>query len=338
MRRELLLTSLLIYVPTGAAVDAATGAAVDAATDLPPIPTRAADVLRVCSYNVENLFDDHDDPQLSEHYEDADATKPIAHVEAVAAVLRAIDADVVALQEIESERALRAFHDKHLAGLGYRHVVSLDAGDERGIEPALLSRHPVVAVENWPRLVLGGEQPAMIEDRENPLAGEPLVYHRTPLSVTVEVPTEGGDAIRVTFFVVHQKSGRASGYWREAEAKRTAARVARLRADRPHHVIVLGDFNCSTSDPGLMPFLEIGLRDVFPERPASEDLSTHSSGRTIDYVLVTPELRRHVHGRPFVVKTPARPRGSDWSMTPHPEGYASDHFPVVVDLRLDAIR
>ena len=34
----------------------------------------------------------------------------------------------------------------------------------------------------------------------------------------------------------------------------------------------------------------------------------------------------------FILGTPARPAGPNWSQYPPPDGYASDHYPVVVDL------
>lgn len=37
-------------------------------------------------------------------------------------------------------------------------------------------------------------------------------------------------------------------------------------------VIVLGDLDCSTSEAGLTPYLDVGLRDAFSEQPAGEDI------------------------------------------------------------------
>ena len=88
--------------------------------------------IRLATYNIENLFDDVDDPALTERNDDASMTKPEANRIAAAEALRRIDADIVALQEVESESALRWFLDAHASDLGYEHILSLDAGDNRG--------------------------------------------------------------------------------------------------------------------------------------------------------------------------------------------------------------
>ena len=58
-----------------------------------------------------------------------------------------VDADVLCLQEVESRAALESFRDTWLRDLGYAHVASLDAGDERGIEQSVLSRHEIASAE-----------------------------------------------------------------------------------------------------------------------------------------------------------------------------------------------
>src|SRR5690606_27145730 len=101
---------------------------------------KAEGTVRLPTYNAENLFDAADDPALSGRYEDAAETKPEHERRAIAETVRRIDAVVLALQEVESEEALRRFVDEHLSHSGYEHVISIDAGAERGIEQAVLSR------------------------------------------------------------------------------------------------------------------------------------------------------------------------------------------------------
>ncbi len=293
--------------------------------------------LRLVSYNVENLFDDHDDPALSGRYEDIDDTKPADHLKALADTIRLLDPDVLALQEVESEQALLWFRDGYLNGMGYDYFASPDAGDERGIEQAVLSRYPIVETKNWVGLPLGGEHPEKWGNEENWNAGKPITFHRSPLLATVEVPgREAGDQpYRLTLLVVHKKSGRHAGYWREKEAAKTAEIVAELRRDDPQrNIAVLGDFNSEPDEQPVVRYLSDGLIDVFAARTKGDPAwVTHESGRTIDFILVTPALARNLAPEPpFILGTPARPEGSDWRRTPPPVGYASDHYPLVVDI------
>lgn len=105
-------------------------------------PETTPGAIRVTTYNIENLFDDVDDPELTGDNDDIDDEKPLAELKAAARAIRLVDADVLCLQEVESLEALLAFRDAHLADMGYDHVVSIDAGTGRGIEQSVLSRFP----------------------------------------------------------------------------------------------------------------------------------------------------------------------------------------------------
>jgi endonuclease/exonuclease/phosphatase family metal-dependent hydrolase len=288
-------------------------------------PARPAGAVRIVSYNVENLFPDAGASGVE---------KPEEHCRALAAVIGRLDADVLCLQEVTSRGALESFRDAWLAGLGYAHVASLAAGDDRCIEQSVLSRHPVVAAANWPRLQLAGLHPAdtsAMEERHAGLAGTPIRYHRSPLRVDLTI---AGAAL--TVFVVHQKAGRPCGYWRDAEAAATARRAAELlRAAPDARVVVLGDFNAEPGDGALAPYAAAGFVDLLAQAgtPYARTLATHATGRRIDHAFVSPALARAVVGRAFVLGTPVRAPGADKSL-PLPPGYASDHFPVCFDVRL----
>ncbi|RMH13961.1 MAG: hypothetical protein D6695_02525 [Planctomycetota bacterium] len=296
---------------------------------------RTPGTIRIATYNVENLFDDVDDPALSGRFEDIDDTKPASECQAVAEAVHRIDADVLAVEEIESREALIAFRDEYLSDMGYEHVVSLDAGDERGIEQAVLSRFPIVDHRQWIRRPLGGIHPDKYGSQENWYAGEEIVFHRSPLMVEVEVPGDvtGGDAYRLTLIVVHHKSGRYSSYWREAEVRGTLEVIAELMAENPdRNVVILGDFNAQTTDESVKMYLDAGFGDIVGERSGPEWV-THASGRRIDLILANEQAMREIKPESaFVLGTTAGPEGMDWQEAHLLPGYASDHYPVVVDL------
>lgn len=299
---------------------------------------RTAGAIRVASYNIENLFDEKDDPALSGDQEDAKQAKPAAHKKSAADAIRRIDADILALEEIESLEALTEFRDEYLKGQGYEHVVSVDAGDERGIENAVLSRYPIKESMNWVGRKLEGEHPEKDGNRPNEWFGKPMTFHRSPLRVTVEVPAEktgSGKPYTLTLFVVHSKSGRNFNYWREAESRGTLELVAEFTMEQPEaNILVLGDFNAETQDDSLGLYLKNGFKDVFFDRPFDDTGSlTHASDRAIDLILynsaVAPEV---VLSSRFVLGTPQLESYENWRTAPKPAGYASDHCPIVVDL------
>jgi len=292
--------------------------------------------VRVASYNVLNLFDDVDDPELSGRQEDIDDTKPEAQLAALAETIQKIDADILCLQEVESEAALRWFLEGYLSDMGYAHVLSPDAGDERGIEQSVLSRYPIVNSEQWVRMPLGGVHPDEYGDRENWYAGQDITYHRSPLRADIQIPgDDDAEPYELTVFVLHCKSGRYSQYWRDAEAEALAAELTEVMAAEPdRNILVVGDFNATADQMSVVAYLDAGLHDLFVESGmGTPETTTHESGRRIDYILfndaVAGELLMESRR---VVGTPALPEGRDWRDEWRPDGYAADHYPLMVDI------
>jgi len=296
---------------------------------------RAGGTIRLATYNFENLCDTRDDPSLSGLEEDAKNAKPPEQLKALGETLRRIDADIVACEEIESYDALIDFRECCAKDLGYQYVQSIDVGAERGIEQAVLSRFPIVHAEVWPVLTLDGVEPATVDGKPNKEAGKPMHGRRSPLCVTVEVPAEktGGKPYRLTMLVVHHKSGRAFDYWREAEARTFVAMVKKLEQGGAN-VVVLGDFNAGPDQKAVKTYIEAGMTDVLASHGSDKAFITHASGRQIDHVLVNQSLLHEVvPGSEFVLYTPQLRPEEDWRTAPKPAGYASDHLPVVVDIK-----
>jgi len=322
-----------------------------------PLPKTKGSI-RLATFNIENLFDDKDDPALSAEHDDKDMAKPASQSQAVAEAIIRLDADVLSLQEVESYEALIQFRDRYLTGSGYDHVVSIDSGDFRGIECSVLSRFPLKDAKVWKDLPLGGNHPDKWGDEPNREAGKPIVFRRSPLKVTVSVPAakaaalageaspagvaEAGKDFEFTVFVVHNKSGRPGSYWREAEARKTVELAAEAAKENPGiRMAVLGDFNAHGGEPSVMTFLNAdpaapggNWTHLFGDRrPKDTESMTHSSDRSIDHILYNPAMAKHLlRDSRFVMGMPSRPKGADWRTTPPPPSYASDHYPVVVDV------
>ena len=304
-------------------------------------PAKPAGTIRVATYNLENLFDDKDDPSLTGDNDDNDDRKPDHELDALAQAIKAVDADVLAMEEVESLDALEWFRDGWLQDLGYQYIVSIDAGNDRGIENAVLSRYPLSHAKNWPGRPLGGVHPAESNGWRIREAGTPIVFRRSPLMVDVTVPAgsvEGqAEDYTLTLFVIHHKSGRSLGYWREKEADglleiyREIDKVAEGEPGR--NVIALGDFNDVVSAAHVQKYLDAGFTDAFAGRTGDEVI-THESDRRIDFIMLDPDVMGEVvPGSAFVFGTPVRPKGVNWRDLETFVGYASDHLPVAIDIR-----
>jgi endonuclease/exonuclease/phosphatase family metal-dependent hydrolase len=239
-------------------------------------------VLKIASYNVLNLFDAVDDPY---HNDDSTGPKPRAEMERVAKQIRELDADIVALQEVENRGYLERFVSVFLADMGYQ-VVLFEGNDKRGIDVAVLSRLPVGPVTSYRHVVFPG------------LEGEPMRMRRDLIQVLIE-PTNG-DPFDV--FVVHLKSkGGAPDGGREIrlpESRNVRAILEDILKDNSDaRFVICGDFNDTLDSEAVQTIIGHGataltqfVGDLTPNTPATYNKEPYLS--TIDFIFASPEMAK----------------------------------------------
>ncbi|MDA0659200.1 MAG: endonuclease/exonuclease/phosphatase family protein [Planctomycetota bacterium] len=285
---------------------------------LPATPSNRAprrtptDMVRVATFNVKNLFDAVDDPYTDD---ETTPTKPRAELEKIARTMRAVDADVWALQEVEDRRYLERFVAAFLPDLDYSQVVLMEGNDGRGIDVAVLSRLPVGPV---------------VSHRHQPfpgVKGRPQRFSRDVLRVTLE-PKE---RLPFEMWVVHLKSN-ADGR-EHAEPIRTAEVVAlrqiyqtQLTVDPQARILLCGDFNDTVESASLQP-LRHGSdapRTLFTDVPLADRItySREPYRSMIDFIFAAPGME------------PSFVKGS-YQIHPLEEADSgSDHRPVSAEFRL----
>lgn len=288
---------LLVLLALGCAPSRAPGK-----LEPPPGPTR---VLRLATWNLHDLFDEVDDPYSDEVPRPAEVERKL---EALARALRSLDADLVAVQEVEKGSLLEALARR----AGYREVVLHEGNDTiRGIDVGLMARVPL---EGW-ATHLADDLPA--------LSGVPpgARFSRDCLEVHVAVP--GGLVLLVNHLKSQAFGGRRGDLLRQAQAGRVRQIVEGLGSTP---AAVLGDLNAAPRSASLAPLLDGTLVDVLAEASFEERVTFPDPQRRsiLDYILVNRALApRVVPGSARVV------RGRAFEA-------ASDHLPVVVDLQMPA--
>lgn len=177
--------------------------------------------VKIATYNVENLFDLNDDGNEYEEYIPNtswgwDASMQRIKLRNTATVIREMGADIVGLQEIESERALKELKTElNRQGLYYPYH-AFSRSKNTTVSVALLSRYPIKSVVNH----------------------SPGAHRRFRDIMEAKVEIEG-KSLRI--FVNHWKSKSGPESMRILSAKVLARRLSELSSDEPF--VLLGDFN-----------------------------------------------------------------------------------------------
>jgi endonuclease/exonuclease/phosphatase family metal-dependent hydrolase len=270
------------------------------APDAAPGP-RAAALVRIVSWNVHDLFDDVDRLEPPGALDAvASAEEVEAKVARVAAVLARLDAELVLLQEVETE----ALADAVAARAGYAEARLVEGNDPRGIDVAVLSRLPLRAYVSHR------------DERDG--AGRPL-FPRDCVEAHAALP--GG---RTLALVGSHLSSALSD-----DGTRRAAQAARMReiadglARDGAQVVAGGDLNDEAAAPALAPLLGDGAW-IEPVSGLPPDAGWTWSGGGARAALDHLAVRR---AEASSVVQAAIAAGADVEA-------ASDHRPVVLDLWL----
>ena len=299
--RRLLLLILLVLAAGCAPVDTARAQS-------PEKPTAAAnssDYFRLASWNVRNLFDDVDDP----YYDETPTTREYqAKLRELVAVVDMVEADFIALQEVENLASLSEMNS--LLKDPYPQVGLVEGNDQmRGIDVAFLSRLPVKEVISHAALDLPVQ------------AGEQRTHRFSRDCLEVRLDTEPSVVVLINHFKSARGDAKKSAQKRRAQAEggvQIASTIAPQEA-----VFIVGDLNGRQDEWALEPLFQ-QFQDPFAGLPP-ETRITHrykKGGSALDHILLDPEAAK--------LSSNAR----IWSDVARE---TSDHNPVSVELSLDKV-
>jgi endonuclease/exonuclease/phosphatase family metal-dependent hydrolase len=312
--------------------------------------------VRVATFNVENLFarfrfNSDVDPEKAVK-DGWDANKTYFRIfdedekRITGKLIRSLDAEVLALQEVESLDTLRRFRGDYAGGpKAFPYTVLVDGNDPRLIDVAVMSKHPIVSVRSNQHL----------------RSGKAYLFSRDCLEVELDI---GGAPLHL--FVNHFKSmldkhdpknGRRNTRARRQLQAKTVKEIVEARFGTQageHPFIVLGDLNdyLETDDAGSTGISElVGWSQVenVVERRQEGDRWTHyfrqraapkkDSYKQLDYLLVSKSLAAKTGSVPQIVRK-GLTKAADLYTGPRfpevgdPKPVASDHCPVVLDVAL----
>jgi endonuclease/exonuclease/phosphatase family metal-dependent hydrolase len=287
-----------------------------------PVP---AGTLTVATYNVKNytLESRMADGEYKKEY-----PKPESEKDALRAVIKAIDADVLALQEMGPQPFLDELRrDLRSDGVDYPYGVVLDAQDaDRHL--AVLSKRPFVSVGRHTDLsfdYFGGQD----------FVKRGLLEVRVPAGGIAAPAADDGV---VTIFVMHLKSRYTdrpddpeSAIRRTSEAGAVRDRVLKVFPDPAKaRFLLVGDCNDTRANRPLRALSRRGatlIADILPAWDTRGEVWTlfwakQDTYSRFDHILVSPGLRDAVVG------------GAAWVYDGPQVMQAGDHRPVVVRLEI----
>lgn len=276
----------------------------------------AAEPLRVASYNLENY--NLTDRMTADGFA-KNAPKPEKAKTALRTVIRAMNADVLAVQEIGGAPFVEELRrDLASDGLNYPYTVTLDGPDPHR-RLAVFSKKPFIKTNLFARIETGFAIPSPEE--------HVAVVNRGLLGVDIAA---GKTTLRI--YTVHLKS-RLTRDKRDprAEGERLAEALAIIRTlgDKPaHETLLLGDFNDAPNTATLTAFTKppIGYTRLDTVDSRGENWTYRNDKKGFfdrsDYAFTSATLRPRV----------TRSRAYE-----HPKtAEASDHRPVVIDFDFPA--
>ena len=260
---------------------------------LSPRVVRADDNrIKIAAYNVEFFLDVFDDPYT---HDEGHPPKPRKDIELVCKAVREVNPDVITFEEVENDGVMREAVKEFLPDMGYEYIAADQTNSDRGQNLGVISRKPIVSMTSHRFLPLH-------------LEGQEQTWHfaRDLWKVVIQAtPTQ-----TVTLFVVHLKSKYESDgdphsqHWRDAEAVMARKIIGAELGEHPNEMaVMLGDFNDEVgSDPYKLltgatadgkPLLS-DVHSSLSKHDRGSYLRGHYAGTTIDYMLASPALFKHL--------------------------------------------
>lgn len=304
----------------------------------------------IAFYNIENLFDVHDDDQTHDNdflpfskkrWTKKRYEKKIYKLSSVISKIGSDESDnlpaIVGLAEVENNGVLRDLtQSEHLKDHHYKYIHH-DSLDERGVDVALLYNPDFFQVEDSKTYTVYLENDLGEQD-----------FTRDILLVTGQLNNEK------IYILVNHWSSRREGV-KETEHKRILASnkvieiLAEIRKnDNDAKILVMGDFNDNPNNESIKNLKKEGLL-----HNPMETLKSYKKGSLIhhfvwylfDQILITPNFfastnahifhKAEIFNKKFLTQYEGKYKGQPFRTfigSKYKGGY-SDHFPVYIQLK-----
>jgi endonuclease/exonuclease/phosphatase family metal-dependent hydrolase len=265
--------------------------------------------VRIVSWNLEHFVDPYDDPYVDNEREDGSALKPAEQLADLAEAIRLIDADVLALQEVESDRAVKLFLDSHVQGHTYKYYACVPA-TEWYQNVVIASSLPIGTIFSLREREMTSTTGSTRSDINNRLAGAEIL---------------GPGDSRFLLANVHLKAGGGADNqeWRTLQVglvKEFFAQQDLTAAGLP--MLLVGDLNMAPANPEFATLAAepVPLTSPFAEWNFPPTHPSEAPTRSIDHIFMNDDMAAFYVPDSAAVALP---------ITADRLSKISDHLPVV---------
>lgn len=278
------------------------------------------DTVKVLSWNVEHFVDSYDNPYIDNGRENTPPENMEERRKLFVEIIKKANADIVVLQEFESDSYAQKLAEEYFPELGYQVFAGHESNDWY-MNVVVMSRIPLglfhsYATSNTP--IIG-----QTDDNGNP-ASQGFTNNRM---WTTEVIVNPDYSFSLTG--VHLKAGRGerNENWRLGQINLLRAHYQQLLALNPNqNILTVGDFNSTPDSDEFKAFLGAGSEVEFIDPLAGTDVFSHPADSAfwrIDHILPNTNMSAEIVDDTMLV---------NYFFSPDSMEMAADHLPMSVEI------
>ncbi len=274
----------------------------------------SADEFTIATWNMRNFVDEYDNPYSPDEHVKA---RSDYEIDLITSLVLTIDADVLAVQEVESGAFMERLAATHFPQMNYNYIVSVDH-DTWYQNIAVLSRFPLGPMTSFKTIS------TPIEGMDEATS---LTNHRM-LLVEVYPSEDYAFLLSVNHFKAGGRGERNVG-WRLGQIDFLRDQIERFTVRNPSlNIAVIGDFNAVPGTPEMKRWTEPekGIEYIDLLEDVGHPITKLYSDITLDYILLNHNMYdEYVEGSIEVV----RPYDYETMLK------ASDHYPVSARFKME---
>ncbi len=247
------------------------------------------DTLTVLSWNAEHFVDVHNNPYINNRTEDQpDTAKIEKRVSFMADVIKQSNADIVVLQEFESQNFAFDIIQKRLASSGFRYVAGSESPDWY-MNVVIMSKVPVGMVYSYGNIF--SEVPGF----KDSLGRQETQRHINTRMVTAEIWVNPNYSFMLTG--VHLKAGRSDRdvAMRLGQIDLLLSQHRRfLKEDRKTRMLLTGDYNMIPGSAEMARITSNGKPSII-DPITDTTVYSHPAGnpnRRLDHILMNKAMQK----------------------------------------------